>query len=76
MLRREGWVIHRKRVHRLYREAGVPVRITHRRKRASHLRIVPLHPSQLNERWSMDCVADTLLDGRRFRALAVVDNCG
>ena len=28
----------------------------------------------MNERWSMDFVADTLLDGRRFRALTVVDN--
>ena len=25
-------------------------------------------------RWSMDFVADTLLDGRRMRALTVVDN--
>jgi len=50
------------------------VRLTHRRKRASHLRVVPPQPRQLNERWSMDFVADTLLDGRRFRALTVVDN--
>lgn len=74
MLRREGWRINRKRVHRLYREEGLNVRLTPRRKRASHLRIVPPRPSQMNERWSMDFVADTLLDGRRFRALTVVDN--
>ena len=74
LLRREGWVINRKRVHRLYREEGLIVRLTHRRKRASHLRVVPPCPSQGNERWSMDFVADTLLDGRRFRALTVVDN--
>jgi len=73
MLRREGWVINRKRVHRLYREEGLTVRLTRRRKRASHLRVVPPCPSQVNERWSMDFVADTLLDGRRFRALTVVD---
>lgn len=74
MLRREGWTVNRKRVHRLYREEGLAVRLTRRRKRASHLRVVPPSPSQLNERWSMDFVADTLLDGRRFRALTVVDN--
>lgn len=74
MLRREGWRINRKRVHRLYREEGLAVRLTHRRKRASHLRVVPPSPSQMNERWSMDFVADTLLDGRRFRTLTVVDN--
>lgn len=73
MLRREGWVVNKKRVHRIYREEGLTVRLTRRRKRASHLRMVPPQASQLNERWSMDFVADTLLDGRRFRALTVVD---
>ena len=63
------------RVHRIYREEGaLMVRLTRRRKRASHLRVVPPQPRQLNERWSMDFVAATLLDGRRFRALTVVDN--
>ena len=64
----------KKRAHRLYREEGLAVRFTHRRKRASHLRVVPPSPSQMNERWSMDFVTDTLLDGRRIRALTVVDN--
>ena len=73
LLRREGWGVNRKRVHRIYREEGVTVRRTRRRMRASHRRVVPLHPSQLNERWSMDFVADPLLDGRRLRALTVVD---
>ena len=74
LLRREGWVVNTTRVRRLYREEGLTVRLARRRKRASHLRVVPPQPSQLNERWSMDFVADTLLDGRRFRALTVVDN--
>lgn len=74
LLRREGWVVNKKRVHRIYGEEGLSVRLTHRRKRVSHLRVVPSAPSLVNERWSMDFVADTLLDGRRFRALTVVDN--
>ena len=60
MLRREGWGVNRKRGHRIYREEGLMVRLTRRRKRASHLRVVPPCPSQANERWSMDFVADTL----------------
>jgi putative transposase len=67
-------MVNRTRVHRIYREEGLMVRLTRRRKRASYLRVVPPQPSQLNERWSMDFVKDTLLDGRRFRALTVVDN--
>lgn len=74
LLRREGWLVNKKRVHRIYREEGLTVRLRRRRKRASQLRIMPPPARQLNERWSMDFVMDTLLDGRRFRALTVVDN--
>src|SRR4051812_22556136 len=34
--------------------------------------LVPLRPDQ---RWSLDFVSDQLTDGRRFRILAVVDDC-
>ena len=65
LLRREGWVVNKKRVPRIYRDEELTVRLRRRQKRASHLQVVPPRPSQLNERWSMDFVADTLLDGRR-----------
>ena len=73
MLRCEGWVVNRAGAsdlsrRRAYGAAGTPS------KTASYLRVVPSQPRQLNERWSMDFVADTLLDGRRFRALTVVDH--
>lgn len=34
--------------------------------------LVPLRP---DERWSLDFVSDQLTDGRRFRILAIVDDC-
>jgi putative transposase len=74
MMQREGWVVNRTRVHRIYQEEGLMVRLTRRRKRASHLWVVPPQPRQLNEWWSMDFVVDTVLDGRRFSSLTVVDN--
>lgn len=73
LLRREGWKVNHKRTYRIYREEGLSVRTKKRRKRASHLRVVPDLPSAPNERWSMDFVVDRLDDGRRFRALTVVD---
>src|SRR3546814_10057711 len=33
-----------------------------------------LLPEAANERWSLDFVSDALADGRRFRALCVVDD--
>jgi putative transposase len=73
MPRREGWAVNHKRVYRLYRLEGLSVRTKNRKKRASHMRVVPAAPVQVNERWSMDFVQDTLGDGRRFRALTLVD---
>lgn len=73
LLRREGWQVNHKRIYRLYGEEGLSVRTKYRRKRASHCRVTPVMPFAPNQRWSMDFVADTLDDGRRFRALTVVD---
>ena len=75
LLRREGWRINRKRVHRLYRLEGLQVRMrVRRRKRLSLHRGPAPRPSALGERWSMDFVHDQLLDGRAFRVLTVIDN--
>ena len=62
-----------KRVYRLYKLEGLSVRTKKRKKRRSHLRVVPNPPTQPNERWCMDFVQDSLIDGRKFRALTVVD---
>jgi putative transposase len=73
MLRREGWLVNKKRTYRIYREEDLAVRTKRRRKRASHLRVLPPAPQAANERWSMDFVADRLDDGRRIRVLTVLD---
>jgi putative transposase len=74
LLRREGEIVNHKRVQRLYRLEGLSLRIKKRKKRASHLRVVPPLPTRLNERWSVDFVQDWLTCGRRFRSFNVVDD--
>ena len=44
------------------------------KKRVSRARVVVLAVTALNERWSMDFVADRLFDGRHFRMLTFVDH--
>ena len=44
------------------------------RKRALGTRAPLALPQGSNQRWSLDFVADQLLDGRRFRVLVVVDD--
>jgi putative transposase len=74
LLRREGEAVNRKRVQRVYREAGLIVR-RRRRKRVSVARVPMAAPTRPNERWSMDFVSDTLGDGRTFRTFTLVDDC-
>lgn len=73
-LRREGLKWNRKRVLRVYREMGLVRRKKPRRQLPEGLR-QPLHQAkELNEVWSMDFMSDSLLDGRKFRSLNVIDD--
>ncbi len=75
LLRREGHAVNRKRVQRLYREEKLTVRRRGGRKRAMGTRRPMETPLAPNQRWSLDFVSDQLTDARRFRILAVVDDC-
>lgn len=75
LLRREGFKDNHKRVYRLYREEGLNLRSKRprRNKSAAH-RLERISFTSKNQCWSMDFVCDQLFDGRRFRALTVIDN--
>jgi putative transposase len=75
LLRREGHAVNKKRVQRLYREERLTVRRRGGRKRAIGTRRPIEAALTPNQRWSLDFVADQLTDSRRFRILAVVDDC-
>jgi putative transposase len=75
LLRREGHAVNKKRVQRLYREERLTVRRRGGRKRAMGTRRPIATPLAANQRWSLDFVCDQLTDARRFRILAVVDDC-
>jgi putative transposase len=74
LLRREGWHVNYKRVHRLYQLEGLQVRMRVRRRKhmCLHRGVVP-RATRAIERWSMDFVHDQLFDGRPVRVLTVVD---
>lgn len=75
LLRREGWKVNHKRVHRLYKLEGLNLRSKRpRRSRTAAHRLDRVQTTRPHESWSMDFVADALFNGRRFRALTVVDN--
>lgn len=74
LLQREGFAVNKKRVYRLYREAGLAVRRRRRKRVAVVRQPLPL-PIRPNLRWSMDFMQDVLVSGRRFRILTIVDDC-
>lgn len=75
LLRREGWLINRKRVYRIYREEGLSMRLKPPRRRKSALvRTARPKADAVNQTWSMDFMADNLADGRKIRLLTIVDN--
>jgi putative transposase len=74
LLRREGVHANHKRIERLYQLAGLAVRKRRRRKYIALERQPLLLPGGPNEVWSMDFVMDRLEDGRKLKALTIVDD--
>jgi len=74
VLRREGWRINHKRVYRLYKQDGLSLfeRRPRRHRSAAH-RSQPPPTTAINQSWAMDFVSDQLYDGRKLRALTLVD---
>jgi putative transposase len=74
LLKREGLVVNHKRTERIYREEGLSLRLKKRKRRPAGARVKLPVPARPNEHWSMDFVQDVMQDGRRFRALTIVDD--
>jgi len=72
LLGREGEQVNHKRVHRIYREAGLALR---RKKRKHCVRAhVPLGTyTEANQEWALDFVHDVTASGRSLRMLNVID---
>ncbi|MGH9705732.1 MAG: IS3 family transposase [Candidatus Acidiferrales bacterium] len=74
LLKREGWKVGKKLVYRLYCEEGLALRHKPRRRRcAAANRRERTKATAPNQAWSVDFVADQIADGRKFRALTIVD---
>jgi putative transposase len=75
LLNREGWNVGKYLVCRLYKEEGMTLKKMRpqRKRKAIKHREERFQATGPNQAWSIDFVADQLQDGRRFRALTVVD---
>lgn len=76
LLRQDGWSINLKRVHRLWRAAGLKVPQAQRKRRrlgTSQNGCTRQKAERPNHVWSYDFVMDQTCDGKRLKILPVVD---
>lgn len=76
LLKRDGWKVNRKRVHRLWRREGLKVPQKQRKRRrlgSSGNSAARRRAQRPNEVWSYDFVEDQTTDGRRLKFLPIVD---
>ena len=75
LLERKGMRMNHKKLYRLYREEGLSVKRRRGRKRARGTRSPMPVAAYPNARWSLDFLADSFGPSRKFRILAVIDDC-
>ena len=76
LLRREGWLVNRKRVERIWKKEGL--KVPSRQPKRGRLWLndgscVRLRPEYRNHVWAYDFMEDRTKDGRKLRFLNVVD---
>jgi len=76
VLRNEGFTDNHKRIWRVYAEEGLQVK-KRRRRQKRYIATVRVKQPVLapDDRWSMDFVFDSFVDGRQFKSLTAVDHC-
>jgi putative transposase len=75
LLERKGMIMNHKKLYRLYCDERLGVKRRRGRKRARGSRTPMPVALRLGERWSLDFVSDTFGASRKFRMLAVNDDC-
>lgn len=73
-LRRKGLACNHKKLHRVYTMLKLNIRRRTKRRIPQRIKQPLVVPQGLNKAWSMDFMTDSLVDGRRFRLLNIMDD--
>ncbi len=75
LLERKGMIMNHKKLYRIYREEGLSVKRRRGRKRARGSKTPLPVAAHRGARWSLDFVSDSFGASRKFRILAVINDC-
>ena len=73
-IRNEGIKWNHKRIERVYKLMGLNKRKRTRKRVAARVKQPLVVPAAPNDTWSMDFMHDTLMNGRKFRVLNIIDD--
>jgi putative transposase len=73
-LRNRSIEVNHKRLHRIYKQMGLPLRRKHKKRLPARVKEPILIPGKFTHTWSIDFVHDVLSNGRKFRTFNGIDD--
>lgn len=73
-IRKQGIIWNHKRIERVYKLLGMNKKKRNRKRLPSRIKEPLVLPEKPNDTWSMDFMHDTLMNGRKFRVLNIIDD--
>jgi len=73
-LRNKSVEVNHKRLHRVYKQMGLPLRRKQKKRLPARVKETIVIPEVFNQSWSIDFVHDVLSNGRKFRSFNVIDD--
>ncbi|WP_439952022.1 IS3 family transposase [Flavobacterium psychrotrophum] len=73
-LRNGGDKVNHKRLHRVYKQLGLPLRRKVKKRLPARVKEAIVIPESFTHTWSIDFMSDSLMGGRKFRSFNVIDD--
>jgi putative transposase len=73
-LRNAGEIINHKRLHRIYKMMGLPLRRKVKKRLPARVKEPLVVPARFTQTWSIDFMSDALSNGVKFRSFNVIDD--